>query len=92
MNILDKLKKLNKSLIYSASLRKVLEEALANYANKENLMEKEVENYNKIYDLVETHFPEAAGIAPKRPDINADDLLNNLKKNKPATNKGVLKN
>jgi hypothetical protein len=85
MHILDKLKKLDLSLIENADLKKVVKEALANYDNKENLLDQEISNYHKIYDLVEKHFPEAAGILPEPPAVDADELINSLKNNKPKT-------
>jgi hypothetical protein len=82
MHILDKLKKLNKSLIGHAGLKKVVEEALSNYDNKENLLPEEISNYEKIYELVENKFPEAAGIILPAAPVDADEVLNKLLNNK----------
>lgn len=84
MHILDKLKKLDLSKVEYPELKSLVEKALKNYENKDSLLPIEMENYTTIYQMVETHFPEATGIVPvlPQPQINADELLSSLKNNK----------
>jgi len=82
MNILDKLKKIKLDKVEHPELRNMVATALKNYENKENLLEIELSNYEKIYELIDTHFPIATGKLPEEPPINPKDLLSSLQANK----------
>lgn len=82
MNILDKLKKIKLDKVEHPELRAVLTNALKNYENKDKLLDIEIENYEKIFELIDTHYPVATGKLPEEPPINAKDLMDSLKGNK----------
>ena len=65
MNILDKLKQVDQSKIGNDGLLSQLNKALANYVNKDNLIELDQRNYEKIYNLIEKAFPGALVVESK---------------------------